>query len=461
MAIASNRYNLQMAIQPARGVYPEAPDFFFQCSGTGLQPKPTISRLEICDGRLWSPSLKRTTYIETGGQPELIASPDGLGAFLYGMLGAVASTPGAPNRHVFTPAASLADFPYFKIWNFFDDEWHVFKDCQVIGGQFTVSTGSTWALIKPIIVGMAEMEYGAALGEDEATPEAEHFHWLDGGGYHFIGGDYANAYMPTPPADLNDVKVVLPAFKTAYNLHCAVASGLHHYAADAVNTLGFETPLADEAACIAACTEIKTDLAAHIAETDVHYNADVLNALAHANPTDTATCITFIQELLGAVNSPGAYNRHLGARAGARSLTVDVDLAATPIQGEAVVPYIIKRKRGSINVAVDLLLEDFELINLALYGKTNPDEGDRMTTEIQRLSMYNKFVAQADDGVLDEWSIAFDVPQFDFDPEPMYGITASPGGEEIIRAIGGEASGDIDSEDELIEITLLNDIAGY
>ncbi|MBN1629639.1 MAG: hypothetical protein JW990_07745 [Thermoleophilia bacterium] len=452
--IASNRYNLQMAIQPGRGIYPTAPDFFFECPGTGLVPRPTISRLEICDGRLWSPSLKKVTYIETGGQVDLIAQPEGLGALLYGMLGAIDSTPGAPDEHVITPATDLSDFPYFIVWQFMDDEWRVFKDCQIVGGEFTVSTDSTWALIRPTIIGMAPMEYGSDLGEDEATEETEHFHWLDAGGYHFIGGDYTNAYMPDLPASLDDVKTVLAAFKTAYNAHCAVATGLHHQAADAVNVLAYGTPIADEAAAIAACTEIRTDSIAHNADDATHYFADVLNDIVHANPTTTATCITFLQELLGSVNSPGCYNRHLGAKAGSRSLTVSIDMAAQPIQGEAVVPYIIKRKRGSINVAVDLLLGDFELVNLALFGDPNPAAGTEMTTDIQHLSLYNKFIAQADE----EWSVAFDVPQFDIDPEPLYGVTGNPAGDEIIRSIGGEASGD---EGEEITITLKNTTAGY
>ena len=453
MSIASNRYNLQLAVQPARGIYPTTPTFFYECKGVGLQPKPTISRLEITDGRLWSPSLKKVTYLETGGQPDLIGQPNGLGAFIYGMLGACVSTPGTPDNHVFTPAPDLSDFPYFTIWNFFDDHWHLFRDCQVIGGEFTVGVDNPWSLIRPIIVGMAPMEY-VDEPATEATEEEEWIHWLDGGGGHFLGGDYQHAYMPALPQALDDVKTVLAAFKTTYNLHLAVATGLHHKAADATNGLVYATPVADEAAAIAACTEIRTKYLDHLDQAGVHYFDDVVNPISHADPTDTATCITFLQELLGAVNTPGCYNRHVGGKAGARSLTMAVDLRAQPIQGEAVVPYVIKRKRGSINVAVDLMLEDFELINLALFGDPNPAFGTQMTTKIQRLSMYNRFVAQ----MTPEISLAFDVPQFDFDPEPMYGVTASPAGDEVIVPVGGECSGAAGSE---ITVTLKNSVAGY
>lgn len=449
--INSNKYNLQMAPQTARGVYPAVPTYFFKCPGVGLVPKPTISKLNVNDGRLWSPASKRVTYIESGGTPDLYAQPNGLGACLYGMMGAVTSTPGAPDSHVITPATDLSAFPWWYIWQYFDGRWMAFPDCQFVGGQFTVSNSNTWAVIKPNILGMAVPKYVAAPAS-EATEEDEDIHWLDGGGYHFIGGDYANALHIAAATDLDSVKTSLASFKTAWNLHCAVASGLHHKAADAVNTLSYATPIADEAAAVAACTEIRTDVLAHYADTATHYFADVLNVIAHANPTDTDTCITFLQELIGAVNSPGCYNRHLGGRAGAQSLTVNIDMQATPIQGEAVVPYCIHRKPSAITCAMDLYLEDWELINLALFGDPNPAAETELTTEIQQLSMYNKFITQT---APEEWSVAFLIPQFDLDPESLYSIGPSPDGNEIIGTIGGECSG----TDPALTATVLNSVA--
>ena len=454
MAIAPSRYNLQAAIQTARGIYPTVPTFHFRTAGAGLSNQPTIDKLNICDGRIWAAARKRYSYVETGGQPDLICGLDGLGLLLYGALGAKSSTPGAPDVHVFTPATSFTGFPYFTFWNFFDDEWHLFRDCQVVGLEFTVSTDAKFAICKPTIIGMAKQKSVAAPAS-QATPETDEIHWLDAGGYHFIGGDYVNALHTTLPTDLATAKTYLAALKTAWNAHCAVATGRHHKAADAVNTLAFLTPVADLAACIAACTEIRTDFLAHLANTTVHYFADVLNVISHANPTDLPTVLSFCQELgSGLSNTPGDYNCHLGSRPGARSLTASIDMAATPIQGEDLVPYTIQRKPGGINVAMDLLQEDFELINLALYGDPNPAAETEQTTEIQTLSMYNKFIAQT---VGEEHSLAVLVPQFDFDPEPLSGLGGNPEGTEIIAPIGGEASG----TDPVITFTLMNSTAGY
>ncbi len=455
MAIASNRYNLQMAIQTARGVYPTKPTYFYETTGAGLVPRPTITSLDINDGRLWGPAKKRVTYIETGGEPEIMAQPAGVVPLLYGMFGALTSVPGTPNAHTITPATTLASFPYFTIWEFFDDEWRVFKDCQIVGGSFSVSVDSTWCLVKPTIIGMAPMEYSAALvSQDQATEETQNYHWLDGGGYHFIGGDPANALHKALPTDLDSLKTYLSDFKTAYNLHCAVATGLHHKAADTTNVLTYTTPITDQTAADNACADIKTAFNAHVNSTTVHYFANSDNKLTSAAPTGLSACLAFVQELQGAMaNSPGAYNRHLGARAGARSFTMDVNLNSEAIQGEDIVAYTVKRKQGSVTASMDLLQEDFKLINLALFGDPKPAAGTVQTSQIQRLSMLNKFVMAG----TPEVSLEFNIPQFDFDPEPIFGIAADPAGGQIVVGIGGEASG----TDPVITITAKNAVASY
>lgn len=453
MSIATNKYNVQMVRQPKRGVYPPNPTFFYECVGAGLNSAATVSELVITDGDIWSKSRQRITQLAPGGSPEIVCQPNGLGAWLYGMLGAVSSTPGTPDLHVFTPTTDLSTVPYWLIWTFFDGEWHLFKDCQIVGGQITLGVDSTWALVTPTIIGVAVPEYAEAPTV-EATEETEDFNWLDGEGYHFIGGDPAHALHTALPTDATTATAALTAFKTAWNAHCAVATGLHHKAADAVNVLAYDTPTADAAARIAACTEIRTNLLAHFANTTAHYFADVLNVIEHANPTNDATVLTFLQELIGAPNTPGCYDRHVGARAGARNFTLTVDRSASPIAGESVVPYAVQYKRGVISVAQDLLLDDWELVNLALFGNPNPPVGTKQTTEIQHLSLYDKFISQAGP---EEWSVAFDVKQFDLDPTPLSQITANGEGNEIFQTIGGKASGD----DPLISVTLKNSVAEY
>lgn len=451
--IATNRFNVQMARQPKRGVYPDAPTFFFECTGNGALNSPvTVSELVITDGDIWSKSRQRITQVAPGGSPEIVCQPNGLGAWLYAMLGAVSSTPGSPDLHVFTPVTDLSTVPYWLIWTFFDGEWHLFRDCQIVGGQITLGVDSTWAVVTPTIIGMKPVE--KAGKPTEAIEETEDFNWLDGEGHHFIGGDPPNALHIDLPTDAATADAALTALKTAWNAHCAVATGLHHKAADAVNVLTYTTPTTDESTRIAACKEARVALLAHFANTTAHYFADVLNVLTHADPTNDATVLTFLQELIGEPNTPGAFNRHLGARAGARSFTLVVDRAAAAVPGESVAPYAVQYKRGTIQVAQDLLLEDFELVNLALFGDPNPSVGTKQTTEIEHLSLYDKFVSQA---TPEEWSVAFNVPQFDLDPEPLSNITPNADGSEIFQTIGGKASG----VDPLITVTLKNSVAEY
>lgn len=47
---------------------------------------------------------------------------------LYGALGGISSTPGSPNTHVLTPAATL---PYFTLFSQFDTEYHKLVDCKI------------------------------------------------------------------------------------------------------------------------------------------------------------------------------------------------------------------------------------------------------------------------------------------------------------------------------------------
>lgn len=453
MSIASNKYNLQCAKQSARGVYPANPTHFFEMPGSGLTNKPTIDKLNICDGLLWTSAKKRIGYIETGGTPEVIGQPSGIGLLLYGALGgkSVAGA-GDPYTHTITPATTMAGFPYFTFWQYFDDQWSQFRDCQIVGIDVEASVDSKFMRLKPTIIGMSRRMKVAAPGVP-ATEETVQFNWLDAGGYHYAGGDYAHALHTALPTDLATVKTALAAFKTAYNLHMAVATGVHHKAADAVNVLAYATPCADEAACVAACTEIRLDFNAHCALTTTHYFADILNPIVHANPTDTATCITFLAEAMGKTNSPGSYDRHLGAKAGVRAFKFSAQLAATPIQGEDLSAYIVQRKKGTILASEDILLEDFELLNLAIYGDTNPAAGTEAVDTLTTSSLYVKFLYQT----TPERSVAFTVPQFDFDPEPLQSITGNPEGNEIIATIGGEASGSA----PIATCTVCNETSAY
>ena len=70
--IATNEFQLQVARQTARGAYPAAPTYALRVVSGGLSSKPTVDQKKVGDGSFWTTALKRTGYIETGGEPVLI-----------------------------------------------------------------------------------------------------------------------------------------------------------------------------------------------------------------------------------------------------------------------------------------------------------------------------------------------------------------------------------------------------
>ncbi|MBN1320133.1 MAG: hypothetical protein JXA87_04740 [Thermoleophilia bacterium] len=446
---------LMVAAQTARGVYPSDPDYYWELIQGKLSSKPTIDKLNICDGRIVGSSKQRIGYVETGGEITITAQPQGMGAATAWLLGSDTPAGGAdPYTHTQVPATSLDNFTYFTAWQYFAGEWAVFHDCQIVGGEIEASVASKYMRLKLTIVGMAKQQYGAEP-DTPATQESDAVHWLDAGGYHCLNGDWTNLDHSSLPTDLAGLKTWLTAFKTAYNAHCAVASGRHHQAADAANVLAYGTPPADEAACIAALTEIKTDFNAHCANTTAHYFADVTNTLGYDTPcADTDACLLAAQEILGAVNSPGAYNSHAGAIAGIQRVLFRMDWKATPVQGEGVTAYAVQRKPGDILIAVDQLQEDLRMYNLALYGDPAPSEGDEITTEIQSLGFTTKFIANTTGN---ERSIGIDVPEFYLDPGPLADLSADPEGGEPIVTVGGEATGTA----PVATVTVINDVDAY
>jgi hypothetical protein len=452
--IGTSSFNLQAAVQTAKGVYPAAPTHFFQVTEGGLGGKPNVDALNVADGGMWSPTIKRIGYVETGGQPTLTAQPSGIGLILYAAFGAKSvSGAGDPYTHLFTPATAMSGFPYLTFWQKFDTKWVQFRDCQVAGLEIECSVDNKFMRLKPTIIGMQPEKVIAAPGAP-ATEETDVIHWVDAAGYWCIDGDPTNVEHTAVPTDLATLKTWLTNFKASYNAHCAVATGAHHKAADAVNTLGYAVAPADEAACIAAMTEIKTDFNAHCALTTTHYNADVLNPLAYSTPcADTAACIAAVEEIRGYTNTPGKVLKHMGVVASAKSFKLVVAMGAKPLQGESLVAYTLQRGRGSITSAVESLMEDFELMNKVKFGATNPAAGTEATSEIQRGAISVKFTASTSGA---ERSAAFLIPQFDYDPEP-FNIYGNPAGDEIYQTVGGEASGTA----PICTATVKNSVASY
>ena len=145
--IATNEFQLQVARQTARGAYPAAPTYALRVVSGGLSSKPTVDQKKVGDGSFWTTALKRTGYIETGGEPVLICDPNSLGLIVYGGMGTDTPSGGAdPYSHVITPSTT---FGYFTFWQEFDDGWSVFHDCQIVGFELSGSTDDKFLAIKP------------------------------------------------------------------------------------------------------------------------------------------------------------------------------------------------------------------------------------------------------------------------------------------------------------------------
>jgi len=452
--IATNEFQLQVARQTAKGAYPAAPTYALRVVSGGLSSKPTVDQKKVGDGSFWTTALKRTGYIETGGEPTLICDPNSLGLMVYGGMGTDTPSGSAdPYSHVITPSTT---FGYFTFWQEFDDSWSVFHDCQIVGFELSGSTDDKFLTMKPTIIGMALEQKCAEPAM--ATAETDAYHWLDAGGYWALTGDLTNMDHQDVPTDLDTLKTALTNFKAKYNAHCAVASGRHHKAADAVNTLAFADNPADLAACIVALTEIRADLIAHEANTTAHYFADTTDnnpSAAWLEPCVTLEdCLIAAEELIGYVNAPGCYNRHLGAMPGIKQFALTVGTNAKAIQGEGLTAYAIHRAGGSIRIAAQQLMEDFRAYNLVKYGDPAAAAGTDVTSEIQKGSFAVKFTASVTGN---ERSCLVSVPEFDWDPVPVMSLMGDPEGNEIYLPIEGEAAGSA----PLATVTVVNSVATY
>ena len=96
--IATNEFQLQVARQTAKGAYPAAPTYALRVVSGGLSSKPTVDQKKVGDGSFWTTALKRTGYIETGGEPVLICDPNSLGLIVYGGMGT--DTAGVPEADI-------------------------------------------------------------------------------------------------------------------------------------------------------------------------------------------------------------------------------------------------------------------------------------------------------------------------------------------------------------------------
>jgi hypothetical protein len=450
-------YSIQFAKQTGRGVYPADPTYKGWLIGPGLTGKPEIGQINVGDANPWTPSIKRVKGQQAGGEITLLVQPNDVGLLIYSVTGAKAVAGGGdPYTHTFTPYTDSSSCPYITFWQYTDGRWELFRDCQVVKMELTVANDASdgFMLLKITVVGMARKKKVAAPASP-ATAETDVYHWLDAAGYWCLSGDFANIDHTAVATNQATAETKANALKAAYNLHCAVASGRHHQAADAVNTIT-AVDATDLASLLTLLIEIKTDLTAHMADETVHYFADVTNAVSHANPTDLPTALTFLQEVGGAdENTPGDYNGHLGLRAGTKSFTLVLDGNASTINGEGMTAYAVQRKRGTVTLAAEILAEDWREHDLVHYGDPAVADGTEATDEIQVGGFDVKWIASTSGA---ERSIQVTMPQFDYDPNGFDSMDeGDPEGGEKYMTVGGDASGSA----PLVTITVLNGVASY
>ena len=452
--INSSDFNLQFAVQSARGIYPTDPTYCAEVISGTLQANPNVGKLNVGDSGLWTPSFKRVNRFEAGGSLTVLAQPLDAGALIYYGWGALSDAGGGdPYTHTITPATSASGFPYVTFWQYVAGRWVRYHDCQITRIEVTVANDASegFMLLTMDVVGMSRPVFSAAPSSP-ASAESDAYHWLDATGYWVLDGDFTNLEHTATATDLATAQTLANAMKASYNAHCAVSSGRHHQAADATNTVS-ATDASDLASLLTLVNEIKEDLNAHRIDTTVHYFADTTNVVSSADATDLPTALTLLQELRVFENSPGDYNAHLGATAALKSITLALDPAAATIQGEDVTPYAVQRKRGTISVAAELLVEDLRLINLVQFGDIAPTAEDAATDEIQFGSLVAKFIASTSGA---ERSLQISVPQFDYDPSGMQLEGDAEGIEQYIT-VGGEASGTA----PIATVTVLNSATTY
>jgi hypothetical protein len=333
MAIATNDFPLQCAIQDDKATEATAPVYAFEVIDGGLGSRPQVDTLNVCDNGIWVPSHKRIGYAETGGSPVVTANPNSLGALLVGALGADSVTgSGDPYTHVITPATDIDEFPWFTFWQCFGDQWEAFPACAIVGLDIECSIQNKYMRVTPQIIGTKRQKTHATV-----TPVASEdvlFHWLD---------------------------------------------------------------------------------------------------------------------------ATGTWKLNSAAEASVRSFRFSVGMNAAALQGEDVTAYTVQRKRGSINVAIEVLVEDLDTLNLIKYGSTSPSAETEILDTISQGAIEVEFTADDDP----ERSIKFEIDEFDYDPEPAYAVTGNPAGDEVYLTVGGEATGDPTGATPICTITLLNSEDDY
>jgi hypothetical protein len=118
-----------------------------------------------------------------------------------------------------------------------------------------------------------------------------------------VAPDTTNIITSADATDLATGIVLANEAKADYNAHDLDAGPVWHFATGGSNQVTAADAATLEAELVTLCQDIQTQYNAHIADTSIHTPADTTNTLISVTITDTATCITFLNDLKAKYNA--------------------------------------------------------------------------------------------------------------------------------------------------------------
>jgi len=115
--------------------------------------------------------------------------------------------------------------------------------------------------------------------------------------------DAANSITSANATDLTSGIALGNEAKAKYNAHDVDTGTVFHFAAGSNHQVTAADAATLEAELVALCQDIQTQYAAHLADAIIHSPADAVNTTAAVAIADTATCISFLNDLKAKYNA--------------------------------------------------------------------------------------------------------------------------------------------------------------
>lgn len=400
--MAKNRalFQYEMAPQSGKGIPAAAPEFFLKAIGGALSPKRTTGQTLTGDGTVFSDGFEYVAGIDAGGSLQVAGQPIAIGALVDAVFGTDTKTGGGdPYSHALVPNQASGGTTWYTFWKRVDDYWELYPDAKVT--ELLIEASVDKRLMQATATIMSGAATQCITAPSSASAETEAFIWSNATGSWGQDSTYTNFVTSPKAVDLPTAIVLANALKAAYNLHCAVATGYHHKAADATNTVG-AVDADDLAKLETLLNEMKGDVNAHRINTTVHYHTDTDHIVASADATTLATALVLANEI------KEDYNKHAGYIGSIREFSMRITRGFEAWQGDGITPYDIVEGHGDIEVSFTVLLdvEGLRFYKHLMYGTPEPATGTEVDDEILNGSFYAKF----NTGATPERSISFLVP---------------------------------------------------